>query len=205
MIPKTKAHPSPEIEQEMTIEPPGKHVFGVLVIGLALLLASLLAGFPRLTKLETGQPPVQETEAMPDQLQETGQPLAQKAEVMPDQLQDLSAVAEYQFRLSSGDFGQLDGRKFAVVEGLPDQILDRQALADYQSLLGSGDFNALAEYQRPLVGSDFSRLGGRKLADVVELPDQIPDRQALAAYQSRLSDLLSSRPTEKLKTDKLPK
>jgi hypothetical protein len=187
MIPKTEAHTPPEFEQEMTIEPPAKRFFGALVIGVAIVLASHLAGFPRLTKPETGQP------------------LAQKAEVMPDQLQDLSAVAEYQFRLSGGDFGQVDSSEFTGVEELPDQIPDRQALADYQWLVGSGNFNALAEYQRPLGGSDFSRLGGRMLADVVELPDQIPDRQALADYQSRLGDLLSSRPMEELKIDKLSK
>jgi hypothetical protein len=130
MIPKTKAHIPPEIEQEMTIEPPGKNFFRVLVMGLALVLVSHLAGFPRLTKPETGQPP------------------AQKAERMPDQLPDLSAGAEYQLRLSGGDFAMVDSREFAVVEELPDLVQDR-------------------------------------------------------AYHSRLSDLLSSRPTEKLKTDQL--
>jgi hypothetical protein len=62
MRPKTKAHIPPEIEQEMTIEPPIKRFFGVLVIGVALVLVSHLAGFPRLTKPETGQPLVAEAE-----------------------------------------------------------------------------------------------------------------------------------------------
>jgi predicted SnoaL-like aldol condensation-catalyzing enzyme len=62
MIPKTKAHIPPEIEQEMTIAPPAKRFFGVLVMGVALVLASHLAGFPRLTKPETGQPLAQEAE-----------------------------------------------------------------------------------------------------------------------------------------------
>lgn len=62
MIPKTKAHIPPEVEQEMTIEPPVKRFFGVLVIGVALVLVSHWAGFLRLTKPETGQPPAQEAE-----------------------------------------------------------------------------------------------------------------------------------------------
>jgi hypothetical protein len=60
---------------------------------------------------------------------------AQPAGVMPEQLQDLSAVAEYQSRLSGGDFGKVDTRGWAAVEAAPDQIPDRQALADYQARL----------------------------------------------------------------------
>jgi uncharacterized lipoprotein YajG len=102
----------------------------VLVVSL-LLLAGCITTLPASPEADVPAPAETTDQAV---TQSDVRP-AQLAGVMPEQLQDLSAVAEYQSRLSGGEFGEVDTRGWAAVEAVPDQIADHQALADYQARL----------------------------------------------------------------------